>query len=50
MLSPQEALQGFSKRLASLVKREDGRAKKQILALEFPLTDVFENRDYKGKA
>ena len=49
MRSHQEALQGFSERLASLVKREGGRAKKQLFARKIGVKPQQLSRYLKGQ-
>jgi transcriptional regulator with XRE-family HTH domain len=49
MRSHKEALQGFSERLASLVKREGGRAKKQLFARKIGVKPQQLSRYLKGQ-
>jgi transcriptional regulator with XRE-family HTH domain len=49
MLSHHEALQGFSERLAHLVKQESGRAKKQAFARRIGVKPQQLSRYLKGQ-
>jgi transcriptional regulator with XRE-family HTH domain len=49
MLSHQEALQGFSERLARVIMQEDGRAKKQAFARKIGVKPQQLSRYLKGQ-
>ena|ERR671935_2910494 len=49
MLSHHEAVQGFSERLAHLIKHEDGRAKKQAFARKIGVKPQQLSRYLKGQ-
>jgi len=49
MLSPPDALQGFSQRLALLIQREGGRAKKQAFARKIGVKPQQLSRYLKGQ-
>ena len=49
MLSPSDALQGFSQRLALLIQREGGRGKKQTFARKIGVKPQQLSRYLKGQ-
>jgi transcriptional regulator with XRE-family HTH domain len=49
MLSPPDALQGFSQRLALLIQREGGRGKKQAFARKIGVKPQQLSRYLKGQ-